>query len=55
MIRSRPRASSVAQRLGVGNAKRLPALERIPVGSERYFRRYTTVVSVSGGSGVGSP
>jgi hypothetical protein len=22
---------------------------------ERYFRRYTTVVSVSAGSGVGSP
>jgi hypothetical protein len=28
---------------------------RIPISSERYFRRYMMVVSVSAGSGVGSP
>ena len=35
--------------------KYLPVHRRILVTSERYFRRYTTVVSVSAGSGVGSP
>src|SRR5437899_11469138 len=31
------------------------ALTALAVERERYFRRYTTVVSVSAGSGVGSP
>ena len=30
-------------------------VEQIAVSRESYFRRYTTVVSVSAGSGVGSP
>lgn len=37
------------------NASRLLPYSSNWIIAERYFRRYTTVVSVSAGSGVGSP
>jgi hypothetical protein len=33
----------------------LPVADHFPKANERYFNRYTTVVSVAAGSGVGSP
>jgi hypothetical protein len=46
---------AVVERLRVANVNCLPARRTDSHRPERYFRRYTTVVSVSAGSGVGSP
>jgi hypothetical protein len=35
--------------------RRVKGVKKLGVRRERYFKRYTTVVSVSAGSGVGSP
>jgi hypothetical protein len=42
-------------RFEIGTRTACRRVRKISVSSERYLRRYTTVVSVSAGSGVGSP
>ena len=50
-----PRADSAGEHLGVENVKCWPARRADSGQLRRYFSKYTTVVSVSAGSGVGSP